>query len=305
MFKKHLFSNQHAASMDQPSPRFRQYRRRFQENVCRDILGARSGGHLSNADGSSRTSTAIAQGIADRMGFPLCESVPGGQRAGSIFENHVRDFLREGFAALAHLRPGDWIYETEAEMSASIGAFDQYEHLESVVRALKDNEELRASLGDDYLVSPDVIIGRRPVSEDEINQAGELVEPGSKAEAGGTPLRALNNPHRPILHATVSCKWTIRSDRSQNSRTEALNLIRNRKGNAPHIAVVTAEPMPTRLASIAMGTGDIDCTYHIALPELVDTLKEMENEDQLDMLNLLISGRRLRDISDLPFDLAV
>jgi len=54
-----------------------------------------------------------------------------------------------------------------------------------------------------------------------------------------------------------------------------------------------------------MGTGDIDCTYHIALPELVETLNDIENEDQLDMLNLLVAGRRLRDISDLPFDLAV
>ncbi|MBN1975836.1 MAG: restriction endonuclease, partial [Anaerolineae bacterium] len=33
----------------------------------------------------------------------------------------------------------------------------------------------------------------------------------------------------------MSCKWTIRSDRGQNPRTEVLNLIRNRKGHLPHI----------------------------------------------------------------------
>jgi hypothetical protein len=54
----------------------------------------------------------------------------------------------------------------------------------------------------------------------------------------------------------LSSKWTIRLDRSQNSRTEALNLIRNRKCPLPHIVVVT-EPLPSRIASIAMGTGDI------------------------------------------------
>ena len=53
----------------------------------------------------------------------------------------------------------------------------------------------------------------------------------------------------------------MRSDRAQNSRTEALNLIRNRKGNLPHIVVVTGEPMPARIASLALGTGDIDCVY--------------------------------------------
>ena len=47
------------------------------------------------------------------------------------------------------------------------------------------------------------------------------------------------NGGKPILHASVSAKYTMRSDRAQNSRTEALNLIRNRKGHLPHIVVVT------------------------------------------------------------------
>ncbi len=37
------------------------------------------------------------------------------------------------------------------------------------------------------------------------------------------------------------------SDRAQNTRSEALNLIRNRKGRLPHIVVVTEEPSPSRL----------------------------------------------------------
>jgi hypothetical protein len=69
--------------------------------------------------------------------------------------------------------------------------------------------------------------------------------------------------------------------------------------------IVTAEPMPTRLASLALGTGDVDCVYHIALNELQSALEALNNEDQIDMLSTLITGRRLRDISDLPFDLAV
>ena len=121
-----------------------------------------------------------------------------------------------------------------------------------------------------------------------------------------TPLRKGNMSHpHPILHASISCKWTLRSDRGQNARTEALNLIRNRKGHLPHIVAVTAEPLPTRISSLALGTGDLDCVYHFALPELRDSISEIENEDQLEMLMMLIEGRRLRDISDLPFDLAI
>ena len=52
-----------------------------------------------------------------------------------------------------------------------------------------------------------------------------------------------------------------------------------------------------------MGTGDIDCVYHMALMELALSVKENGNEDQQEMLDTLIAGKRLRDISDLPFDL--
>ena len=54
-----------------------------------------------------------------------------------------------------------------------------------------------------------------------------------------------------------------------------------------------------------MGTGDIDCTYHSALYELIGACSEVGKEDQKEMLDTLVEGRRLRDISDLPFDLAV
>lgn len=109
----------------------------------------------------------------------------------------------------------------------------------------------------------------------------------------------------PILHASISAKWTIRSDRAQNSRTEALGLIRNRKGHLPHIVVVTAEPLPSRLASLALGTGDIDCVYHFALNELIQSVNAIEAEDAQEMLKILVMGKRLKDISDLPLDLAV
>ena len=101
----------------------------------------------------------------------------------------------------------------------------------------------------------------------------------------------------------------MRSDRSQNTRTEALNLIRNRKGKTPQIAVVAFEPMPSRLQSIAMGTGDVDCTYHAALYELIEAATEFAagnpRDSQAEILNDLVAGRRLRDISDLPLDLAI
>jgi hypothetical protein len=71
------------------------------------------------------------------------------------------------------------------------------------------------------------------------------------------------------------------------------------------VAVVTAEPSPNRIASIALGTGDIDCVYHFALPELTETINELNYEDAAELLQTMIDGKRLRDISDLPLDLVI
>jgi hypothetical protein len=116
-------------------------------------------------------------------------------------------------------------------------------------------------------------------------------------------LRAANSQLH-ILHASISCKWTLRSDRAQNARSEGLNLVKNRKGRVPHIAVITAEPTPARIASIALGTGEIDCVYHFALPELQAALAKLDYPDAQLMLQTMVEGRRLRDIADLPLDLA-
>lgn len=97
----------------------------------------------------------------------------------------------------------------------------------------------------------------------------------------------------------------MRSDRAQNTRTEALNLIRTRKGRTPHIVAVTAEPTSSRLASLALGTGDMDYVYHFALYELLESYEELGFDEGLELLNTMIDGKRLRDISDLPLDLAI
>lgn len=68
---------------------------------------------------------------------------------------------------------------------------------------------------------------------------------------------------------------------------------------------MTGEPLPSRIASLALGTGDIDCVYHFALPELQEAVNSIDADDSMEMLNILIDGKRLKDISDLPLDLAV
>jgi antitoxin (DNA-binding transcriptional repressor) of toxin-antitoxin stability system len=213
-------------------------------------------------------------------------------------------FLRDAFSLLHHLRPVMWRFSASQD-PLGIASFDQYEHLALLEKQLAQNAELAAAWGGGYLVTPDITVSRESCGDEEINAYQPVVDEGESV-ARLTPLRRANRASpRPMLQASISRKWTIRSDRSQNTRTEALNLIRSRKGHTPHIVAVTAEPLPTRIASLALGTGDIDCVYHMALPELELAIADCENADQGDMLRTMVQGRRLRDISDLPFDLAI
>jgi len=203
---------------------------------------------------------------------------------------------------LTHLRPGGWnIQQVSGRSRLEIASYEQYSHLVALDKAAKSDPELAAALGSDYTITPDIVVSRKPEPDSVINLDREIIDDSVSRLAS---LRAINGG-RPILHASISCKWTIRSDRAQNARSEALNLIRNRKGRLPHIVVVTAEPMPSRLASLALGTGDIDCVYHFALNELIKTLDALKLQDSIDLLNIMVSGNRLKDISDLPLDLAV
>lgn len=149
--------------------------------------------------------------------------------------------------------------------------FEQYEHLARIQQIIKDDETktLGAEIGRDYVIKPDVTVG--------IESDGSL-----------------------FLHAAISCKWTIRSDRVQNIRHEAVILTRHRRGRQPHIVAVTAEPLASRLASIARGTGEIDAVYHVAFEELREATAAAGTVGEKSVLEELIQQSRLKDFTALP-----
>lgn len=266
------------------------------------VLTVDTKGIPSNADSSSKLSSiAIARGIANQLMAETHDKAVG-QTSGAKFEQLNMQFLMETFPNLQKLRPGKWhIVKLGNRNAIKTSSFAQYEHLDYLSKLTESDAKLAASMGNDYMVAPDVVIYRDTVTDEEINSPQIIVDDTVCKMAD---IRAQNGG-LPILHASVSAKWTMRSDRAQNSRTEALGLIRNRKGHLPHIVVVTGEPLPSRLASLALGTGDIDCMYHFALYELIKAVEATGAEDSIEMLNVLIDGKRIKDISDLPLDLAI
>ncbi len=299
-------------------------RRQLHQEIGIRIARLDSGGIPNFADRHSKSSVCIAQSLwsklwphhqARRAQKPSGSAVSA-QTAGSEFQLVIKEFLRHAFGALASVRPGPWEYFVGARVSE----FYQYRHLSAYAEMVRSQPQIGVVHGRNYVVTPDVVVARAALSDEEINESGGRGTEQIVDDTCGyrSPLRAASRtrspwPHAdsvdrgsaPVLHASVSCKWTIRSDRAQNTRTEALNLVRLRNGPLPHIVVATMEPLPTRLACVALGLGDIDCVYHVALDELIEACEECENRDQLEMLEVLVTQERLRDVSDLPLDLAI
>lgn len=288
----------------------RDLRDEYHARLCKEVvsLGGKAKSQASKepyyniADGDSRTSRAVAKRLIERLGHPISLDQCTPQAAGTKFASITCDYIESSFELLQHIRPGRFRFSA-SQSRDGITLYDQYEHLAILKRLSEEHRELKATLGGEYLITPDIVVMKEPLSDEELNQHGTLLE-HEDSVCSHTPA-LLRNTSRPTLLASISCKWTMRSDRAQNVRTEALNLIRNRKGHVPRIVAVVFEPLPSRLVSIAIGTGDLDCTYHVALNELRTSLEELESVEQLEILDDLIAGKRIRDVADLPMDLAL
>lgn len=261
----------------------------------------------SMSDGNQTTSRFLGISVAKAIGTPPAEETPNkaGQTQGTDFEHCTRDFLQATLPHLGTLRPGNWMIECvgQSRKVDHLAKYEPYRHLDDLAKVIESDTTLASAIGNIYSVSPDVLVTRAPEPDETINTEGLLVDD----RAGRLTRIRRDNPgvmHN-LVHAVISCKFTMRSDRAQNARTEALSLIRNRKGRTPHIMVVTAEPSPSRLSSLALGTGDIDTLYHMALPELQAAVEELGNDEAISMLEMLVQGQRIRDISDLPLDLCI
>lgn len=164
------------------------------------------------------------------------------------------------------------------ERNRSVSDFRQYQHLAVLQRIIEDDSTgtLATQIGRDYDVDPDVTVG---------------IDEQLRGE-------------KPTLHAAISCKWTLRSDRAQNVRHEFLILTRHRRGRLPHLVAVTAEPLPTRIASLARGTGEVDIVYHVLYDELIAAVEAEGTKEQRATLDELIKQDRLTNFGRLVNDLS-
>lgn len=231
----------------------------------------------------------VSNYVSSRIGWEWGRRLPGafhdrkikGQTAGDRFTSAIRKYLEVGVSRCQDLRRTNWHYTFDETYSGKkpkskaknprikASEFAQYAHLSKIKETFEQRSDLEAVFGSDYIVEPDIVVFGSALSPNVLG--GRPREP----VATFSPLisDAAHASGAPLLHASVSCKLTIRSDRAQNARLEALNLIRTRKGRVPNIMFITAEPLPSRISSLALGTGDVDCIYHAGLYELMDAVE--------------------------------
>jgi hypothetical protein len=202
----------------------------------------------NNADIDSRESLQLGAAMLESLSnYAGQEPPPPPANPGVQLEEAVRiDLARE-------LETRDSSRHWTARRGALVTDYSQYVHLLRLNQLVVNNPTLSVTIGQDYLIKPDVLIGLE----------------------GVPTINGL-----PLLHAAVSCKWTIRSDRVQNIRHENNQMVRHRRGRQPHLVAVTAEPLPSRLAAIARGTGEVDAVYHVAYDELDMAVQASHNATQ-------------------------
>lgn len=236
----------------------------------------------SNSDRDSATSVTIARLIFEQILAAI--KLRGGStrpRSGSTFERVTRSFINDASKNSPFLllrRP-----ESRAKTQTGFGV-DPYPHGSN----LKSRErDVAGPLGTDYVVTPDILVAHRVHTE--------------------IPLRLTVKQSRhiqPIPYASIACKWALRRRPEQTARSEAVSPLQTTGPKFRHVAVLTAEPLPSRLAVLALGTRDVDCVYHFALPELIRAVKNSNNEDSVNLVEIMIRAEHLKDVSELPLDLA-
>lgn len=225
----------------------------------------------NTADVDNAESLRLSAGMLEALGIGLDSSTVPPKAPGAPLEHLTAEDLSRSLPDQAPDRHWD------VTRGRLISDFIQYEHLKDLDALVLQQPELRITIGRDYVIRPDVTVA--------------ILDGPASSPTG-------------FLHGVVSCKWTIRSDRVQNIRHEYGQLIRHRRGRLPHLVTLTAEPLPSRLASIARGTGEVDATYHLAFDALRESVLENSNSEQRDFWDEAVEQRRLRPYTELAETLA-
>ncbi len=165
-------------------------RKRFIESLLKSDLTIDEEGIPSVADKGSKISVGIAKAWVEQLGTTQESIKSSGQTAGKSFENAVTDYLKSTFSLFGHIRPGSWsVLSGSNRASVRISNFEQYQHLLRLSEKAEQDPDLKAILGGDYLIEPDVVVVRDAEEDIFLDPKGEIL---TSDYSTMTPLRRAN-----------------------------------------------------------------------------------------------------------------
>jgi hypothetical protein len=276
-------------------------------------------GRPNTSDKGDAGSVALGKVFFEAMGIPA-DAIPPAEAVGNLMASLMSSDLEKAIKEEAsHLT---------VEPEKPFPNFEQFSHLNAarelrgdmakeVAKAIDDlrkfsskaamDTEIREKLTAHLDKIRDEIASTESRRRELLNTLGEE----SLLKLDITVSREMANPvdpSTPLQHlvAGFSLKWTLRTDRAQDCRSQGAKMAALRRGRMPHFAAVTMEPRPAMLALLGRGSGDVDCVYHLHLPALSEAIDDYcsgtKHKARLairDNFRRLRDQRRIRDYDEL------
>lgn len=274
-----------------------------------DLCGYRATGHPNTSDSNDDGSVEWGHALFDELG--VLPGAPASAQIGQLMESGVATDLsgRRPDLAIGTSRPAR--------------DFEQYRHL-AVFRDFQRRyktpqvgiiNQVRDLIGGspDPHVESALEVALEALLYSEVNDGLVTSLLDQMPEESLLKIDVTTSDSYPggRLMVALSSKWSLRTDRAQDCVSQGAKLSSLRRGHMPHYAVVTMEPRPAMLRLIAAGSGNVDCVYHLALPELRQAAAVIESRRGSGgwaprrTLERLVEQGRVRDYSDLCSEISL
>lgn len=277
----------------------------------RDLCRYRKNGKPNTSDASNALSVEIGEALFAILGVERTTEPVDDEPTGGVFARRVVDDLIQQVGHIGDL---------EVVPERRLNGFEQYRHV-GVLQELRRGRSVGFNRAWNRLA--DYV--RRTASATDLERVESLIaEVEVESELQTARLKALVDElgdesllgldvtvsridearPLPLLEVGLSLKWSLRTDRAQDCRSQGAKMSALRRGRMPHFAAMTMEPRPYMLNLLGGGSGDVDCVYHLDLPSLTRAVEEVyvgspQRLKGRDMFRRLVDQRRLKDYDEL------
>lgn len=286
----------------------------------RDLCRYRNNGKPNTSDASEKLSIEIGEALFDIIGVPratpddepVTDEPTGGVFARCLIEDLERRTQDAG--SVLSIIP-----------ERRLNTFEQYRHVglirgfepgpskafDQAWRRLTTRARRSATEREAERIEPLIVAVEAAITTEANARRALLDELGDESLLGldVTVSRPGRASTLPLLEAGFSLKWSLRTDRAQDCRSQGAKMSTLRRGRMPHFAAVTMEPRPYMLNLLGGGSGDVDCVYHLDLSSLSEAVEKVYIGSKLrlkgrDVFRRLVDQRRIRDYDDLVLAVA-